>query len=66
MPTEDGVSIFLNIVTQRQSVYEACSVRNVPTANIFVEQDSYFVVEDTDSNRCNMKQMVQQSVNHAI
>jgi len=65
-PTEDGVSIFLNIITQRQSVYQACSVHHVPTANIFVEQDSYFVVEGTDSNRGNMQQMVQQSVNHAI
>ena len=62
-PTEDGVRIFLNIVTQRQSVYE---VRNIPTATIFVEQDSNFVVEGTDTNRGNMQQMVQQSVNHAI
>ena len=47
-------------------MYEACSICNVPTANIFVEQDSNFVVEGTDSNRGNMQQMVQQSVNHAI
>ena len=47
-------------------MYEACSVSNVPTAKIFVEEASYFVVEGTDSNRGNMKQMVQQSVNDAI
>jgi hypothetical protein len=35
-------------------------------AEIFVEQASYFLVEGTDSNRVNVKQMVQQSVNHAI
>ena len=63
---ENGVSIFLNIVPQQQSMYEACSVSNVPTAKIFVEEASYFVVEGTDSNRGNMKQMVQQSDNDAI
>ena len=47
-------------------MYEACSVSNVPTANIFVEQDSFFLVEGQDRNRGNMQQMVQQSVNHAI
>jgi len=31
-PTENGVSIFLNIVTQQQSMYEACSVSKVPTS----------------------------------
>ena len=41
-------------------------VSNVPTAKIFVEEASYFVVEGTDSNRGNMKQMVQQSDNDAI
>jgi len=32
---KNGVSIFLNIVTQRQSMYEACSVSTAPTAIIF-------------------------------
>jgi hypothetical protein len=40
-------SIFLNVVTQQQSMYEACSVSNVPMVKIFFEQTSYFVVADT-------------------
>jgi len=63
---ENGVSIFLNIVTQRQSTCKACSLSDIPTAKIFVEQASLFVVEGTDSNWGNVKQMVQQSVSHAI
>jgi hypothetical protein len=47
-------------------MYEACSVSNVRTAKIFVEQASYFMVVSTDSNRGNMQQMVKQSLNHAI
>jgi hypothetical protein len=35
-PTENGVSIFLNIVTQRQYMYEACSVSKVPNSIIFL------------------------------
>jgi len=37
------------------TMYEACSVSNVPTAKIFVEQASYFVVGGTDSKEitCN-------------
>jgi len=34
-PTENGVSIFLNIVTQQQSMYKACSLSKVPTSIIF-------------------------------
>jgi hypothetical protein len=34
-PTENVVCIFLNNVTQRQSMYEACSVSKVPTSIIF-------------------------------
>jgi hypothetical protein len=63
---ENEVSILLNAVTQQQSKYESCSVSNVPTAEIFVEQASYFVIEGTGNTRGNITQMVQQSVNHAI
>jgi len=63
---ENGVHIVLNIVTQQQSRYEACSVSKVPTAITFVYQAFYFVEVGTDCNRGNMQQMVQQSVNHAI
>jgi len=61
----NGVSIFLNIVTQQQSIYEACSVSKVPTAIIFLKP-LHFVVGGTDCNKGNMQQVVQQSVNHAI
>ena len=46
----NGVSIFLNIVTRRQSMCKARSLSNVPTAKIFVEKATLFVVEGTDSN----------------
>jgi hypothetical protein len=51
-----------HIVTQQQSLYEACSVSKVPTAIIFVYQAFYFVEVGTDCNRGYMQQMVQQSV----
>jgi hypothetical protein len=35
-PTENGASIFLNIVTQQQSMYEACSGSKFPTSVIFL------------------------------
>jgi hypothetical protein len=64
---ENENSIYLNIVTKRQSMYKACSVTKVPTAKVLLnEQASNFVVEGTDTDRGNVKQMVQQSVNHAI
>ena len=63
---ENGDSIFLNIVTQRQSMYEECSISKVPTAIIFVYQAICFVEVSTDCNRGNMQQIVQQSVNQAI
>jgi len=63
---ENGVSIFLNIVSQQQSVYEACSVSKASTTIIFVYQAFYFVVAGTDCNRGNMQLMVQQSINHTI
>jgi hypothetical protein len=64
-PTENGVGIFLNIVTRRQFVYEASSVSKVPTA-IIKRKNFYVVVEVTDCNRGNMQQMVQQSFDRAI
>jgi len=33
--TGNGVSVFLNVVTQRQSMYEACLLSKVPTSIIF-------------------------------
>jgi len=55
---ENGVSIFLKIVTQLQSMYKACSVCTVPTAINFFKQAFYFVVGGTDRDRGNMQQMV--------
>jgi len=35
---KNEVSIFLNVVTQQQSMYEYCSVSNVPTAKILLNK----------------------------
>jgi len=39
-PMENGVSIFLNSVTQQQSMYKACSVNKVPTSIIVFNNPS--------------------------
>jgi len=65
-PLENVVSIFVNNVTQWQSMYEACSVSRVSTAVIFFQQPFYFVIGGTDCNWGNIQHVVQQSVNYAI
>jgi len=43
-PTENGVNIFLNIVTQQQSMYEVFSVSKVPNSLILFKKPFYFLV----------------------